>query len=82
MPWIKGKSLLWDATCTDTFCPSNIKLTSRKAGSAAEKAVVRKKNLYKDMIQKNFHFVVFAKCNLQCNANFWFYAKCNDGKYE
>ena len=72
MPWIKGKSLLWDATCTDTFCPSNIKLTSRKAGSAAEKAVVKKKNLYKDMIQKNFHFVVFATETMGP----W----CNEGK--
>lgn len=59
MPWYKGKSLLWDSTCTDTLCPSNIAITSKRAGSAAEKAVVRKNNLYKDMID-NYHFVVFA----------------------
>ena len=59
MPFIKGKSLLWDATCTDTLCPSNIKGTIREAGSAAEKAVKRKRNLYRNMIH-NYHFVVFA----------------------
>lgn len=31
--------------CTDTLCPSNIATTSKRAGSAAEKAVVRKNNL-------------------------------------
>ena len=59
MPWIKGKSLLWDATCTDTFCPSNINSTIRVAGSATEKAVRRKKYIYREMIS-NFHFVAFA----------------------
>lgn len=59
MPFIKGKSLLWDATCTDTLCPSNLPSTLRQAGSAAEKAVIRKKNLYRHM-SSNYHFVVFA----------------------
>lgn len=43
MPWIKDKSLLWDFTSKDTFCPSNIASKSRKAGSATENAVVSKK---------------------------------------
>lgn len=33
--------------------------TIRKAGSAAEKEVVQKKSLYRDMT-KNYHFNVFA----------------------
>lgn len=32
MPWHKGKSLLWDSTCTYTFYPSNIAMTSKQAG--------------------------------------------------
>lgn len=60
MPWIKGKSLLWDDTCSETLCPSNIEVTLGKAGAAADESVVRKKNLYKGMTRRHFHFVVFA----------------------
>ena len=36
--WSKGKSLVWDVTCTDTLAPSHIDQTSQEAGKAALKA--------------------------------------------
>jgi hypothetical protein len=35
VPWEKGRSMIWDFTCTDTFAPSYISKTSIIPGSAA-----------------------------------------------
>ena len=42
-PWKAGRSLIWDATCCDTFAASNVGLASKESGSAAEAAERRKK---------------------------------------
>ena len=46
IPWSQGKALIWDVTVVDTLARSNIELSSRKAGSAAEKAEDLKKAKY------------------------------------
>ena len=38
VPWSQGKFLLWDATCVDTFCPSNQLRASLESGGAAARA--------------------------------------------
>ena len=35
VPWSQGKYLVWDATCVDTFCPSNLQHSTKASGSAA-----------------------------------------------
>ena len=45
MPWKDGWSLVWDATCPDTFAPSHATLAVREAGlvaSQVEKAKTQK----------------------------------------
>ena len=59
IPWTNGKSLLWDATCVDTVAPSHVPNTSLIAGSAAESAVVLKRNKYKSLLE-SYVFVAFA----------------------
>ncbi|KAJ4431389.1 hypothetical protein ANN_19986 [Periplaneta americana] len=58
-PWSKGKSLLWDATCYNTFASSYLPKTSKLAGSAAASAVTIKRNKYLDLLDR-YNFVVFA----------------------
>ncbi|KAJ4448087.1 hypothetical protein ANN_10099 [Periplaneta americana] len=58
-PWYKGKSLLWDATCYNTFASSYLPKTSKLAGSAAASAVTIKRNKYLDLLDR-YNFVVFA----------------------
>ncbi len=48
-PWSRGKSLVWDATCSDTLCKSYISLTSRSPGAAAAKAEKKKRDLYSQL---------------------------------
>ena len=52
-PWKEGKCLVWDYTCRDTLAPSNVSLTSQKAGLAAAKARTDKMIHYKEL-SKNF----------------------------
>ena len=52
-PWKEGKCLVWDYTCRDTLAPSNVSLTSQKAGLAAAKAQTDKMTHYKEL-SKNF----------------------------
>ena len=35
-PWSQGRCLVWDYTCTDTLAQSNLALSSKEAGKAAE----------------------------------------------
>jgi len=46
LPWQRGKCLVWDATCTDTFAQSYLPLTSIRPGAAAELAEERKHKKY------------------------------------
>ena len=45
-PFSNGKSLTWDATCSDTFCKTNIGDTALSPGSAATRAEERKRVFY------------------------------------
>lgn len=60
IPWHKGKTLVWDATCTDTYAPSNLIYSTRSAGRAAENKAKRKESKYRPLIERNYHFVPFA----------------------
>ena len=38
VPWTSGKLLVWDATCSDTYTPSNIGVAVTGTGAVAEKS--------------------------------------------
>jgi hypothetical protein len=58
-PWTRGKSLVWDATCTDTLCKSNVSCTSRTPGAAAGKSETKKRDLYSEL-PSQYLFCPFA----------------------
>lgn len=60
IPWSKGSTLIWDATCTDTFAPSNINFSTRQAGRAAEDKAQRKTRKYGELINQNYLFIPFS----------------------
>lgn len=43
VPWKRGKSLVWDSTCADTFAPSHLPYTVRHKGAPANMAEDTKK---------------------------------------
>ncbi|KAI5639757.1 hypothetical protein NE865_07834 [Phthorimaea operculella] len=59
VPWDKGRSLLWDATCVSTFAASHLAKTMREAGSAAETAAGQKHLKYAEL-KRQYLFVPFA----------------------
>ncbi len=60
IPWERGQSLVWDATCIDTAADSYVYQSSKKSGSAAEFAQNRKHGLYSYVKSQNYKFVAFA----------------------
>ena len=46
VPWKSGKSLIWDATCPDTYAPSYSTLASAEAGLVAGQAEEKTKYLH------------------------------------
>lgn len=60
IPWSRGSSIIWDATCTDTFAPSNLRYSTRAAGRAAENAAQRKTRKYQSLIDQNYCFIPFT----------------------
>ena len=46
IPWARGRTLVWDVTCWDSFAPSNIHLSSSRAGLLADHAATKKRVLY------------------------------------
>ena len=46
VPWTSGKLLVWDATCTDTYTPSNIGVAVTGAGEVPEKSEQHKISKY------------------------------------
>ena len=50
--WSKGKSLVWDVTCTDTLAPSHIDQTCKEPGKAALKAEKGKLSKYDCLASK------------------------------
>lgn len=59
IPWAKGRSLLWDYTCRDTFAPSYLDSTSKRMGYAAKQAENKKIDHYSDLANQ-FIFVPIA----------------------
>lgn len=60
IPWNRGKTLVWDATCKDTICKSYLSKTSEKAGEAAKIGENQKINKYKELEDRGFLFCPFA----------------------
>ena len=48
-PWAGGKNAVWDFTCRDTMCLSNVGGTSSEAGKAAQQAETSKFNTYREL---------------------------------
>ena len=59
IPWAKGKSLLWDYTCADTFALSYINKTAKEVGWAAKHAEEKKYEHYVDL-REQFLFIPVA----------------------
>ena len=59
IPWLRGRALVWDFTCTDTCAASNMESSSVAPGEAAAKAFRKKVDKYRD-ISQNFIFVPVA----------------------
>ena len=59
MHWARGRSLVWDATCPDTFAASHISQSSTEAGSAAAQAELKKQSKY-DAIAQTHEFIPIA----------------------
>ena len=59
IPWLRGRALVWDFTCTDTCAASNVEASSIAPGEAAAKAFRKKADKYRDIF-RNFIFVPVA----------------------
>ena len=59
VPWKKGRCIIWDFTCVDTFAPSHLDITSVRSGRAAEEAAVRKTRKY-EYLGQQFIFLPVA----------------------
>lgn len=59
VPWERGRSLLWDATCVSTFAATHLQGTTRSAGSAAESAA-RQKHAKYEALKSCYTFVPVA----------------------
>ncbi|XP_055327217.1 uncharacterized protein LOC129580633 [Paramacrobiotus metropolitanus] len=53
-PWKNGLPLIWDVTVVDTFATSYVASSSEAAGSAADDAETRKRNLYSELTDRHF----------------------------
>ena len=54
IPWACGRLLLWDATCWDSFAPSNIQLAALGPGRVADMAARRKRDTYLNLARNHF----------------------------
>ena len=54
LPWSKGRSLVWDYTCSDTLAASHIPNTSKEAGKSAMQAELGKLNHYEDLTTSGY----------------------------
>ncbi|KAF2903547.1 hypothetical protein ILUMI_02620 [Ignelater luminosus] len=60
IPWTNGKTLVWDATCTDTLALSYLEISTKMARQVAENAAIRKCNKYKTIVDQNYQFLAFV----------------------
>ena len=59
IPWARGRALVWDVTCWDSFAPSNIHLSSSRAGLVTDHAATKKRALYAELSTCH-HFLPIA----------------------
>ena len=59
VPWKRGRVLVWDATCPDTYAPSYVSLATREAGAVADLAEQNKSRKYSHLAVSH-HFVPIA----------------------
>ena len=59
MPWKNGRTMVWDATCPDTFAPSHVAHAAREAGTVASQAERNKCQKYA-LLCTSHHFVPIA----------------------
>ena len=59
LPWKRGKALVWDTTCPDTFAPSHVSHATREAGAVAERDENLKTSKYAHL-DSSHHFVPVA----------------------
>ncbi|KAF2894756.1 hypothetical protein ILUMI_11417 [Ignelater luminosus] len=69
IPWTNGKTLVWDATCTDTLASSHLEILTKTAGQVAENAAIRKCNKYKTIVDQNYQFLAFVAKTLGLWSN-------------
>ena len=58
-PWKRGRILVWDATCPDTFAPSHVALAAREVCAVAFKAEQQKNRKYSHLCTTHY-FSPFA----------------------
>jgi hypothetical protein len=58
-PFTEGRSLIWDATCSDTFASSALIESATTPGAAARAAEDRKRRRYAELAQR-YNFVPLA----------------------
>ena len=64
-PWMEGKFLVWDATCVDTFCESQIRASLREAEGATAIAEKDKLKKYTHLDRFYvFHLIAKVTCEL------------------
>ena len=49
VPWVRGRCLLWDATCPDTLAPSYVHRSALESGAAAALAESKKRAKYTNL---------------------------------
>lgn len=59
VPWARGRPLLWDYTCADTFAPFYVESTSRQVGFPSRQAERKKFTHYIDL-SNQFIFIPVA----------------------
>ena len=59
VPWKRGRVLVWDANCPDTFAPSYIARDTTQAGAVAKYAEQLKKDKYSHL-EASHHFIPVA----------------------
>ena len=44
--WTKGRALVWDVTCRESFAPSNIQISASQIGLLTNHVATKKQDLY------------------------------------
>ena len=52
IPWKKGKAIVWDFTCTDTYASTNLPFSSIRAGLVATRREAEKRKKYSNLLDK------------------------------